>query len=56
MILLPEDLLRRYLANPLATDPEVRRFAKIPETDYFVVSVWPTPGWVDVDRPNRRTP
>lgn len=52
---LKPPLLDAYLADPLGQDDAVRRALSIPPTDYYVVSVWPVPGRVTVDRPGTRT-
>ncbi len=37
-----------YSRNPLAMDPEVRAWFKLPVNRYYTVSVWPVPGEVRV--------
>ena len=55
MNIVDEKLLARYLADPLASDEEVRQALRIPPDAYYTVSVWPVPGRVDVDRPGSRS-
>ena len=52
--MLPADVLRRYLADPLAHDPEDRKFAGVPDDAYYVVSVWPLVGRLPVERRGTR--
>ena len=41
MKVLPLELFKRYLENPLAMDEQVRAFCHLPENRYYTVSVWP---------------
>ena len=41
MTTLTQNQLAEYLADPLAADAKVRRWAGVPEDRYYSVSVWP---------------
>lgn len=53
MITLPTELLRRYLASPLALDTEVRARLNLPRNRYYTVSAWPVAGVVRVSNLTR---
>ena len=48
MFLLPQEFFKRYHANPLGMDDEVRQFCHLPENRYYTVSVWPVEGEVRI--------
>lgn len=52
---IPMPLLEQYLVDPIGQDGAVREAMRISPEDYYVVSVWPVPGVVTVDRPKKRT-
>lgn len=41
MTKMPDDLFKRYQADPLGMDDAVRKDMKVPEDRYYSVSVWP---------------
>lgn len=38
---LPCDLFKKYAANPLGADEEVRKTLDLPENRYYTVVMWP---------------
>jgi hypothetical protein len=47
MTKLSDELLKKYLENPLQMDEKVREYCKLSESKYYTVSVWPDAGYVN---------
>lgn len=41
---MSEEMLKRYEADPLGMDAEVRQYFKVPENRYYSVSMYPPTG------------
>lgn len=47
---IPDELLRRYLSDPLALDGEVRKQMQVPDDRFYSVSVWPVAGRLSINK------